>query len=214
MGIIRRSFTHLDDTIFLSLYKALVRPHLEYASPVWNPSQVKLKKLIENVQRRATRMLPGFSELEYTERLRKLDLPCMAYRKIRGDIIEVFKMLKGYYDEEIEPPLIKNQSRSSMQLRGNDLKLSKSKIKRASRANFFKNRVVNIWNELPGKVLDAPSIVSFERRLDKFWNNFNIKYDFDACLNFEKRRLNPDSTGTGIRRANSDNDCDLDIQEY
>ena len=43
---------------------------------------------------------------------------------------------------------------------------------------------------------------------------FNIKYDFEACLNFEKRRLNPDSTGTGIRRANSDNDCDLDIQEY
>ena len=37
MGLIRRTFTHLDETTFLLLYKAVVRPHLEYVNAVWNP---------------------------------------------------------------------------------------------------------------------------------------------------------------------------------
>ena len=49
MGIIRRSFANLDMETFCLLYKALVRPHLEYASSVWNPYKKKLIEEIENV---------------------------------------------------------------------------------------------------------------------------------------------------------------------
>ena len=42
MGIIRRSFRHLDSDIFSKLYKALVRPHLEYGISVWSPHLLKI----------------------------------------------------------------------------------------------------------------------------------------------------------------------------
>ena len=58
LGLIYRNFRYLDKTMFLHLYKSLVRTHLEYASPVWSPYLKKYKKAIENIQRRATRMIP------------------------------------------------------------------------------------------------------------------------------------------------------------
>ena len=51
MGLIRRSFIHLDEEMFLKLYKALVRPHLEYANVIWHPTKIKDITAIENVQR-------------------------------------------------------------------------------------------------------------------------------------------------------------------
>ena len=56
-GIIRRSFTYLDKTIFTRLFKALVRPHIQYANPVWHPSLKKSQLVIENIQCRATKRL-------------------------------------------------------------------------------------------------------------------------------------------------------------
>ena len=57
LGIIFRTFTFLDTEIFLTLYKSLVRPHLEYATVVWSPLYKKDRIAIENVQRRATRLV-------------------------------------------------------------------------------------------------------------------------------------------------------------
>ena len=51
MGLIRRSFVHLDEEMFLKLYKALVRPHLEYANVIWYPTKIKDITAIENVHR-------------------------------------------------------------------------------------------------------------------------------------------------------------------
>ena len=121
------------------------------------------------------------------------------YRKLRGDIIEAYKMTNGHYVNDIPPPIDIIKGIHTMQTRGCRVKLRKSNIKRASRANFFKNRVVNFWNELPTKVTEAPSITSFERRLDKYWKKYEIKYDFDKCLDFEKIRTDPDYAGTGQR---------------
>lgn len=75
MGVIRRSFTHLDQHNFKLLYKALVRPHLEYGHAVWYPHLRKHIDLLEQVQRRATRQVPGLAHLSYTDRLRRLGLP-------------------------------------------------------------------------------------------------------------------------------------------
>ena len=75
MGLIRRSFSYMDETTLLMLYKALVRPHLEYANSICNPYNKKHITAIENIQRRATRLIPGFKDLTYEERLKKLKLP-------------------------------------------------------------------------------------------------------------------------------------------
>ena len=69
MGLIRRSFTYLDEEMFVLLFKALVRPHLEYAQPVWSLYLKKHQQMIENAQRWSTKLIPGFKTLSYEERL-------------------------------------------------------------------------------------------------------------------------------------------------
>ena len=79
------------------LYVRLVRPHLEYVNPVWNPYLKKHIDMIENIQRRATKLpvIPGLSDLSYEDRLRRLKLPSLSYRRSRGDMIEVYKIMSG-----------------------------------------------------------------------------------------------------------------------
>ena len=67
VGLTNRSFVHLNNRTFRLLFKALVRPHLEYASSVWSPYKKKDIEAIENVQKRATRMLPQMKNLNYEE---------------------------------------------------------------------------------------------------------------------------------------------------
>ena len=81
LGIINRSITYMDKSVFLNLYKTLVRPHLEYASPVWSPFLRKQQVAIENVQRRATRLFTNNSHLSYKDRLIYLGLPSIEYRR-------------------------------------------------------------------------------------------------------------------------------------
>ena len=80
--------------------------------------------MIENVQRRATKQLPGLKNLSYPERLRKLKLPTLTFRRIRGDMIELYKILSGKYDWEAATfvKLWKDMT-SRTGLRGNSLKI-------------------------------------------------------------------------------------------
>ena len=100
-SIIRRSFQFLNPQTFTPLYKLLVRSHLDYASSVWNPYKQKYIEAIENVQKRATRQLPNMSKLSYEERLRKLNLPTLTYRRFRGDLIETYKIMHEIYDKDV-----------------------------------------------------------------------------------------------------------------
>ena len=87
MGLIRRTFSYLDENLFKKLYTTFVRPHIEYAQSVWSPHLVKLVKQLENVQIRATAQVDGMKNMEYSERLKILDLPTLVYRRERGDMI-------------------------------------------------------------------------------------------------------------------------------
>ena len=70
MGVIRRSFSHMDVPVFRQLFRSLVRPHLEYAQPVWSPYKRGQILQLEQVQRRATRLVPALKGLSYPDRLR------------------------------------------------------------------------------------------------------------------------------------------------
>ena len=174
--MIKRTYTYLDESTFLSLYKALVRPLLEYANQVWVPHSVKDIEIIENVQRRATKCIPGLVGMEYPERLRSLKLPTLAYRRLRGDMIETFKILQGKYDPQL-PPLLEAQDKSDIHsTRGHNLKLFQKFSRTNLRKFSFTQRIVSLWNRLPYEVVNAPSIHAFERRLDKAWQNMPLKF--------------------------------------
>ena len=90
--------TYKSAEVMVPLFKALIRPILEYANPVWNPHQRKLINLIEQVQRNFTKAIIGMKKLEYEDRLKALKLPTLEYRRFRGDMIETFKICTGLYD--------------------------------------------------------------------------------------------------------------------
>ena len=90
VGLIKRTFKSLDKDSFLILYKSLIRSILDYGGSVYYPYTKKNIQLIENVQCRATRILPELKELSYGERLESLKLPTMHYRRKRYDLIQLF----------------------------------------------------------------------------------------------------------------------------
>ena len=102
LASIKRTFKYINIDSFPVLYKSLVRPHLEYCNSIWSPYMVKDIKLMESVQRRATKIVPTLSLLPYEERLKLLDLPTLKYRRRRGDMIITYKMLNGLIDIDRE----------------------------------------------------------------------------------------------------------------
>ena len=64
----------------------MARPHLKYGNAIWGPWYMGNVKLIEGVQRRATKLIPHLYDMTYEERLEALNLPSMEYRRKRGDI--------------------------------------------------------------------------------------------------------------------------------
>ena len=124
--------------------------------------------MVENVQRRSTKQVPGLSQLSYEERLRKLKLPTLTYRRLRGDMIEVFKIMSGKYDPEVSDLFAKSTTQAT---RGHGYKLFKKRPKLDVRKFSFCYRVVDIWNRLPDSVVTANTVHSFERRFDKYMND-------------------------------------------
>ncbi|KAK4307066.1 hypothetical protein Pmani_021145 [Petrolisthes manimaculis] len=94
LGAIKHTFKAMDPTAFLSLYKSLVRPNLEYASVIWSPKLKRDKDALEYVQRRATRLVTGLSGKSYEERLQTLELPTLEFRGQRADMIQMFKLVQ------------------------------------------------------------------------------------------------------------------------
>ena len=187
-SIIRRSFQFLSPQNFTPLYKSLVRSHLDYASSVWSPYKQKHIDALENVQRRATRQLPTLSKLSYEERLIQLKLPTLAYRRIRGDMIEVYKIMNEIYDKNVTTFLkTRVQSVDRTSPRGHKYQLYIERVNKNIRKQNFSIRIIKIWNSLPREVAEAPSINSFKNRLDKYWSNQDIVFNYKAKLNINRK---------------------------
>ena len=159
-----KAFRNLDFQSFCYLFKSYIRPLLEHAAVIWSPMLIRDNKLIETVQRRATRiMLPSIRNYSYQERLKLLHLPTLNQRRLRGDLIFAYKALNGFFDQKTQHLFVLNQDN---RLRGHPLKLAKERFRTKQRQFFFTNRIFDSWNSLPLEVISAPSINSFKNRLD------------------------------------------------
>jgi hypothetical protein len=173
LGLIRRTFDNLDKDTLTGLYKTLVRPHLEYCNAVVYPQYQKQAKLLESVQRRATKLVPGLKDMEYEKRLEALKLPSLVYRRKRGDMIEVFKYTHNIYKVPMSPFEMERSN-----TRGHSYKIAKKRCQSSLRQNFFSNRVVNLWNSLPEDVVSSDSLNGFKNSLDLHWSD--LKYVTDS----------------------------------
>ena len=180
LGIIKRNFMYLSADAFVLLYKSMVRSRIEYANSVWLPYRLMMIKDLEKVQMRATKLIISIKKLPYKERLMHLKLPTLKYRRLRGDMIEIYKIVTNRYDKDIN--LILNRDNDS-RTRGNKYKLHSERSRYDLRKYSFTVRTVNIWNSLPNTVVDAITLDTFKNRLDKFWDKQEIKFDYKAELN-------------------------------
>jgi len=179
LGIINRCFTNVNKHTFLLLYKSFVRSHLEYGNCLWNPYKVGLLTDLEKVQKHATKLVCKTKNMCYIERLKFLNLPTLKYRRFRGDMIEVFKILNGYYDCVCAPGL---ELSSNTHTRGNISKLKVNYSRLHVTKYSFCNRVVSVWNKLPDFVVSSPSVLSFKVNLDKAWSKEAFLFDFKAYV--------------------------------
>ncbi len=95
LGMIRRNITFKEKSLIVPLYKAIVRPHLEYCIQAWSPYLRKDIDMLEKIQR-ATKLIPGLRDLIYEERLKECGLTTLETRRLSGDQIEVYKIFNGY----------------------------------------------------------------------------------------------------------------------
>ena len=225
---ILKNFTFRSRDVLLPIFKSILRPILEYANCAWNTQLQKQKDELESIQRSFTKNIFSVKKLNYEERLKNLKLPSLEFRRLRGDLIQTFKILRRFYDIKTVDSLfqlsnnkqlrghrlkltkhhvnyeerLKNlklpslefrrlrgdliqtfkilrrfydiktvdslfQLSNNKQLRGHRLKLTKHHVNKTQYKNFFTNRIVNHWNNLPSHIIEADSVNSFKNKIDE-----------------------------------------------
>jgi hypothetical protein len=181
LGSLRRTFQHNSLELWKILYKTYVRPHLEFAVSVWNPSQIGLSDMLEKVQRRATKIPSQLRHEEYDVRLRAFGLNRLEERRIRGDLIQFFKLYHGFEsigwhappiridNSEISGPAKATRScDNTHRLRQQYFMARERGAATSIRLQFISNRIVSIWNSLPNDAVNAKTVNAFKARVDEW----------------------------------------------
>ncbi|CAH8548830.1 unnamed protein product [Dicrocoelium dendriticum] len=132
---LRRALSNTKAEVFLPLYKAVVRPHLEYCVQAWSPYLRSDIIRIEKIQQLATRMIEGQRGKSYEDRLSSLGLFSLERRRLRGDLIETFKIIKGLSGISSTHLF---ELATSDHLRGHRLKLKHHRARLDIRAKFLR----------------------------------------------------------------------------
>ena len=101
--------------------------------------------MIERVQRRATKLVEGFRTISYSEHFSHTGLITMKKRRVRGDLIKVFKMLRSNDKVDFNNFF---EIQSYNKTRGHNCRIVKQRSNLDIRKYFFSQRVVNTWNSL------------------------------------------------------------------
>ncbi len=124
-----------------------------------------------SVQRRATKMIVSLRNKPYEERLSHLKLFSLEKRRLRGKLIECFKILHGFTNVD---PTKFFQIDDSTRTRNNDVRLKCRQVHLDCTKLFFTNAVVRDWNKLPPSAVQCNSIASFKNNLDRYLLHINV----------------------------------------
>ena len=113
----------------------------------------------------------------YSQRLERLGLPSLEFRRIRGDLIETYKLLQEIYDPLTTKELLNVNNSSTT--RGHNFKLLKNAPRLNTYKYFFTNRVTNLWNQLPSHIVNASSVNCFKNKIDRLLHSYKFKTNID-----------------------------------
>lgn len=171
---ILKATVNRDASFMVPLYISHIRPILEYASSVWNTGYIADLQLLESVQRRWTKNIRGLEHLDYSVRLRTLNLFSVKGRLLRHDLINYWKIFHGHSPlspSDLFPPP------NHPGTRGHQFKIAHTRSQLEMRKRFFNMRWVVVWNSLPGSVVSVTSLASFKVALSRHLGDILFDYN-------------------------------------
>jgi len=162
---ILRTFHYRDRITYLRLYAQYVRPHLEFAAPAWSPWTVSDKECIESVQKKAIKAVSGLKGKTYEERLSELDFPTLEQRRNEADLIQAYKIIHGLDNVDKGQWFKILDGEGVTRAQQGRLKLRQHRSRLDLRANFFSQRVIPLWNNLPEELRTCRGLQRFKNAL-------------------------------------------------
>ena len=121
-------------------------------------------------------------DLSYQQRLQEINLPSLEYRRVRGDLIEVYKITHNIYDQLSTKSLLTIDNKKRTRLDTNPYRLTKPQVNKKQSLMFFTNRIVDLWNNLPLNVVNAESVNVFKNEIDNYLKTYMFSTNFSFNL--------------------------------
>ena len=130
-----------------------------------------------------TRLVDGFADIPYKERLKELKLKSLSDRCKHADMLQTYRIIHN--TDKLEESVFFTKAQNA-RTRGNGQKLFKHQCNTNVRKNAFSQRVVDRWNDLPSEVVTAPSVNRFKSSLRKYWSNPECKSPINQTGNSDR----------------------------
>jgi Reverse transcriptase (RNA-dependent DNA polymerase)/Endonuclease-reverse transcriptase len=165
LGQISRAFHYRDKRTFVKLYTTYVRPHLEFCTPAWSPWTRTDIDCLEKVQRRMVGMVSGLSATNYEDKLLELGLESLEARRKNADIHMMHKLVHGIGDIDRSTWFENLTGNNMTRARADPLNVKCKHGTLEIRKNFFSNRIVKGWNEIPAEIKNISTPGKFKQAL-------------------------------------------------
>lgn len=174
LGLIKKLFIKKDKTSITKLFDAFVLPTAEYASIIWCPSSTFQSDNVERIQKSMCRLIPSIRNLSYSEQLQSLGKFSLRIRRIRRQLIFMFKMLSGSLNLNFDEMF---DRRLTCRTRGHNVQLTARFARRNCRLHFFSTHAIQYWNKLSPDIIDSSSLVVFKNKLNTFLSSTQFPDD-------------------------------------
>ena len=171
LGIITRVFKDRNFDTIVPLYKTFVRPLLEYNSIIWSPYLKQHDQKIESVQMKMCKLLVRLSSLSYKEKLKKVKLLTLRARRIKHQLMTVYKIMNHDIDLCFDDYFQKSHFKKT---RGNVFKLSIPKSRTNIYKNFFSCSIIKHWNSFKSSEILVRSPKLFNTNINKYFTRSKI----------------------------------------
>ena len=162
----RRFYEYCSTDTLRCLYVAFVRPHLEYAVPVWDPHLIKHTESLEKVQKFALKVCTKSWDSSYNCLLSQIDLPRLDQRRVQLKLSFLYQLINSLTFCPHAPVCFRNVP---VNVRNNNpLLLARSICRTNSHYYSFYPHAISLWNDLPHSITSATSLYSFKRNLNQY----------------------------------------------